>query len=197
MSYLVFDIETTGLPPKDAHWKTDYIKFPYIVQIAWKRSDRFVNHFIIKPESYEIPEESTKIHGITDKQARDKGEYFNIIISKFIKNCYLADKIIGHNIYFDTSIIKANILRYSKINNMADMSNYINMVLHKSKRIDTMMSTIKFCGIKQKNGKGLKYPSLEELYYKLFGGTFDAHNAVNDVIATEKCYNKLVKMGII
>lgn len=60
-----------------------------------------------------------------------------------------------------------------------------------------MNKTIKFCGIKQANGRGLKFPSLIELYYKLFQDTFPAHNAAEDVKATMRCYYELINLGII
>jgi len=191
---ITFDIETTGLVPKGLHWKTDYMQFPYIVQIAWKRSDELnVNDYIIKPEGYEIPIESTKIHGITNEIANKTGVDFGLVFLEFIKNCLIADKIIGHNIYFDTSIIKANYLRLYNNSNVDSLI----FALHKNKRIDTMMKTIKFCGLKQKNSNKPKFPTLEELYFKLFSETFEAHNAANDVIATERCFNELVKLKII
>lgn len=28
---LTFDIETTGLPPKNSKWETDFMDFPYLV----------------------------------------------------------------------------------------------------------------------------------------------------------------------
>ena len=188
---ITFDIETTGLIPKGLNWKTDYMGFPHIVQIAWKRSDEHhIHNYIIKPEGYIIPDESIKIHGITNEEANKTGIDFGIVMLIFIRDCLIAEKIIGHNIYFDTSIIKANIKRYNTGIDAAIIA------LHKDKRIDTMMKTIKFCGLKQKDGKKPKFPSLEELYFKLFNETFDAHNAVNDVRATEKCYNKLIELNI-
>lgn len=200
---VTFDIETTGLVPKGLNWKTGYMEFPYIVQIAWKRSDKsFVNDFIIKPNGYIIPHDSTKIHGITNEVALKKGILLEKVIKEFVKDCLIANNIIGHNIYFDTSIIKANVLRLNSdcidgLILVLDKSNGLILALDKSKRIDTMMKTIKFCGLKQKNGKSPKFPSLEELYFKLFNTTFDAHNAADDVIATEKCYNRLIELKII
>jgi DNA polymerase-3 subunit alpha len=199
MKHLIFDIETTGLVPKGLNWETDYMQFPYIVQIAWKFLDSdIVNDFIIKPYEYEIPDKVSKIHGITNEIAMNKGKYFTDIIPDFIQDCFNADKIIGHNIYFDTSIIKANVLRY---NNLKILSGFacqrVVITLDKSKRIDTMMKSIKFVGAKFNDGRAGKYPTLEELYFKLFNETFPAHNAKEDILATEKCYKKLVELGII
>ena len=60
-----------------------------------------------------------------------------------------------------------------------------------------MTKTIKFVGAKQEGKNTPKFPSLEELHYKLFGEVFDAHNALNDVEATKRCYEELLRIGII
>ena len=60
-----------------------------------------------------------------------------------------------------------------------------------------MMKTIKFVGAKQEGNNTPKFPSLEDLYTKLFVETFDAHNALNDVNATKRFYEELVRLKII
>ena len=106
-----------------------------------------------------------------------------------------AEKIIAHNGYFDISITKANVWR--EIESDVFRATTIKS-FHKDKRIDTMMKTIKFCALPFPNGRGgFKWPKLEELYFKLFNESFPAHNAKEDVLATERCYLELVKRGII
>ena len=59
-----------------------------------------------------------------------------------------------------------------------------------------MLSSINYCKILGKDG--YKYPKLQELYRKLFGKEFeDAHDALCDTEATEKCFWELKKQGII
>lgn len=190
---LIFDSETTGLPPKGAKYETDYLQFPHIVQLAWVFNGIYKDH-IIKPEGYEIPKEATAIHGITTEMATEKGQSFKSVIDEFIDDCFVAKKIVGHNIYFDTSIIKANILR-SEV--PAFFFDKADIALDKEKRICTMMRTIKFVNAKYPDGRGGKFPKLEELYLKLFNETFPAHNALEDVKATERCFNELVNLKII
>ena len=191
---VIFDTETTGIPPKGSHWETDFNQFPYIVQLSWKRSDQdFVHDYIIN-NGVDIPEAATAVHGITQEMADESEFSFKHIAYLFTDDCMLSEKIIGHNVYFDTSIFKANIWRATKTEAIRQMT---NVTLHKDKRIDTMMKTIKFCSIPFANGKGKKWPKLEELYMKLFNESFPAHNAKEDVLATERCYLELVKRGII
>jgi len=197
---IIFDTETTGLIPKGMNWETNYMQFPYLVQLAWKRSDSDrVRDFIIKPDGYEIPEESTKIHGITTEYALDHGVSLSYTFNEFFRDVFDCEKIIGHNIFFDTSIIKSNILRLLHNDHLTSVLviNKVCKLLSKEKRIDTMMKTIKFCNIKQPETKRLKFPSLVELYKKLFNESFNAHNAKDDVLATERCYNELIRLKII
>jgi len=70
IEYLVFDVETTGLPK---NWKAPISKlsnWPRIVQIGWYSYDKQENlleskSYIIKPDGFSIPESSKKIHGIS------------------------------------------------------------------------------------------------------------------------------------
>ncbi len=188
---LIFDTETTGLPPKGLNYKDHYDRFPYIVQLSWLW-EGVMRDFIIKPEGYIIPEESTKIHGITHEMAMERGVGIRDVFIFFIADCYEVDRIVGHNLYFDTSIIKANIMRYAP-----ESFATANEALDKSKRVCTMMKTIKFVGAKFKNTNRYKFPKLTELYYKLFGETFNAHNSKDDVLATQRCYVELIMLGII
>ena len=191
---LVFDIETTGLPPKGANYETDFNKFPHIVQIAWWFNGEYHDH-IIKPVDYEIPEEVVALHGITTEIAKAKGENFQDVILYFLGDCQNAEKIVAHNIYFDTSTVKANILRYGA--NEVVYNQGVVPAMDKSKRVDTMMKTIKFVNAKYADGRGGKWPKLEELYFKLFQETFPAHNALEDVKALVRCLDPLVEHGVI
>ncbi|MHA1558924.1 MAG: 3'-5' exonuclease, partial [Alphaproteobacteria bacterium] len=185
MKTLFLDIETTGLPPKKAHYSADFDLFPHIVSICWKINGT-APYYIIKPDGYEIPQKAVDIHRITTEQALKEGIPLGLALVRFYKDLKQAKTIVGHGIYFDTSTIKANSLREGM--SIED----INKALHKDKRIDTMFKTIKFCGLKQKDSNRPKTPSLVELYAILFdGATFEAHNAKNDVNATERCFNKL------
>ena len=80
MVYLFFDTETTGLPKKyDApssdldNWSCRLVQLPWIMkdenQTLLSQGD-----FIIKPEGFEIPKESSNVHGITTEIALEKGK---------------------------------------------------------------------------------------------------------------------------
>ena len=189
-----FDCETTGVPAKGLKWNADFNQFPHIVQLAWAFGDK-ERSFIIKPDNYEIPPETTAIHGITTERAIAEGVPFADIIDEFLEDCEKARLLVGHNIYFDTSIVKAMILR---IMGREYYDAKAEDALFKGKRIDTMMKTIKFVGALYANGRPGKYPKLEELYNKCFPGeTFPEHDALEDVKACKRCIPVLVENGII
>lgn len=190
---LFFDTETTGVPPKNAKWDLDYKDYPHVVQLAW--SFRGNHHsYIILPEGWEIPDEAAEIHGITTERAVMDGDLFDHVIIRFLADCIDAKLICAHNIHFDTSVIKANI-----VGNLGwdwFRMNDVESALFKGKRIDTMRPSMKWVDARTADGR-LKFPKLEELFARCFPGqTFPAHDALEDVIAVEKCLPILVEKGI-
>lgn len=187
---LFFDTETTGLPPKDAKWETDYEQFPRICQLSWIYAGREENH-IIRPDGWVIPQEATDVHGITNEYAQEHGEPLVYVMGKFLNDCHDAKLICGHNVYFDISTVKSEIMRVATYDQFADDA------LYKGKRIDTMRPAMKFVDARFSNGR-LKFPRLEELYAKCFPGeSFPAHDAIEDVRAVVRCLPVLVEKGII
>lgn len=186
-----FDTETTGLPPKGAKWDETPDLFPRICQLSWIFNGKEENH-IIRPDGWEIPQEATDVHGITTEYALEHGEPFNEVVGMFMRDALKATLICGHNIYFDTSIIKANILR-----EFGAIGMDVEQALHKGKRIDTMRPSMKWVDARFADGR-LKFPKLEELYARCFPGeSFPAHDAIEDVRAVVRCLPVLVQNGLI
>ena len=189
---LCFDCETTGVPEKGMKWDEDFLQFPRPVSMAWAFGDT-ERHEIIRPQGWDIPTETVAIHGITTEQADKEGKPFIEVVTEFLNDAEKYPLICAHNVYFDTSIIKAAIMALCP-----ELADKAESALFKGKRIDTMYKTIKFVGAKYPNGRPGKYPRLEELFAKLFNGaTFPAHNALEDVRALRQCLPPLVEMGIV
>ena len=180
--YLIFDTETTGTnKAKDR-----------IVQIAWfltndeEESIERVCH-VIKPSGFNIPEASTRIHGVTDKFAQRNGCDLAETLRAFVRAAKQSDYLVGHNIDFDISILRNDLKAAG-----------IEWSFLDKPRICTMRLSTAWCRIPKYTGLGFKWPKLEELHYKLFGSYFDnAHDALFDVDATAKCFFKLIEIGII
>lgn len=194
MKTIILDIETSGLVPKGARYETNYEQFPYILSMGWKvikedqESETF--EYIINQEGRIVPPEATKINGITQEMCdASKFNTFTTLI-QFMMDADSTDFIIGFNIYFDTSIIKANILRIIS-GGKTPMTMYDKMteILHKDKRIDVMRACAKLWGG--------KWPSLSEAYTRLFQEQFNAHSAKDDVNATDKIFKELLALNAI
>lgn len=191
---LFFDTETTGIPDRSAKWDVDFMTYPRIVQIAWMIGEHSESH-IIRPEGWEIPEETVAVHGITAEYAMENGEPFVFVMDRFIAFAQKAGLLCGHNIHFDTGIIKANILR--ELGHEYYDANDIEQALFKGKRIDTMRSTMKWVDARNTWGK-LKFPNLGELYARCFPGeVFPAHDALEDTKAVARCLPVILELGLV
>ena len=84
-----FDCETTGVPAKGLKWDADFNQFPHVVQLAWSLGDK-ERSFIIKPDNYEIPPETTAIHGITTERAIAEGVPFAEVVDEFLADAAAA-----------------------------------------------------------------------------------------------------------
>ena len=187
---LYFDTETTGVPLNYKAPSSDTNNWPRLVQLAWILTDEegtriHTGNLVIKPDGFVIPADATKVHGITTQRAKEEGVPLAEVIERFKSDLDMATYIVGHNIEFDKKIVGAEMIRLG----MKDE-------LEKKKSYCTMQSSIDFCKIPGKYG--YKYPKLQELYKKLFGSEFEnAHDAMSDIEATEKCFWELKKRKLI
>lgn len=187
---LFFDTETTGLPRNYKAPLTDLDNWPRLVQLAYILSDFKGNilqkgDWIIKPNGYIIPNESSVIHRITNERANNEGLPLKFVLQNFENLIKISDCLVAHNMSFDEKIVSAEFLR----------SGMENFILDK-KRICTMEKTTNFCALESQYG--FKWPKLSELYFILFNESFEeAHNAAHDINATAKCFWELKNRQII
>lgn len=188
--YLFFDTETTGLP---LNWKaptSDTDNWPRLVQIAWLKYDKNNNiidrqSHVIKPDGFDIPQSSTDIHGITQERAEKEGISLDDALKMFSDAVKNSETIIAHNISFDEKIIGAEFFRINGLD-----------PLEEKYKLCTKEVSTDFCKIPGR--RGYKWPTLSELYFRLFREPFiDAHDALKDVTACAKCFFKLKKLGVI
>lgn len=196
--YLVFDTETTGLPPRKKSVHSDYLQWPRIVQIAWNIYDTDLvssTTHIIKPEGYTIPDEVVAIHGITNEMALTEGIPIKTALDEFYTALDNVGILVAHNLEFDVDCILSETYRIGqKIPQYRIKADKIRSKTH----ICTKLASTNYCKIPNQFKSGYKWPRLDELYLKLFDCSFEnAHTADADVEATNKCYVELVKRGII
>ena len=188
--YLIFDTETTGLPKK---WKapvSDVDNWPRCVQIAWQLHDDLGNcleskDYLIKPENYNIPYDSEKIHGISTELASHEGVDLIEVLNEFNLAAKKSKFIVGHNVNFDLNIIGCEFFRKNIENEITNL-----------KVLDTCYEkTASLCKIPGGRGGKFKFPTLTELHYYLFSKQFaEAHNATADVEATSRCFLELIRI---
>lgn len=191
--FLFFDTETTGVPANYNAPSSDLNNWPRLVQIAWVVTDEDGKIIkgpcseIIKPSDFVIPQDSIKVHGISQALAIKEGKELSCVLSEFSSDVKECTRIIGHNISFDIHVVSAEYLRIGR----RDLSR----ILEFTPSFCTMKNSVNFCKIP--GGFSYKYPKLSELYIKLFGSDFDnAHDACSDIVATLKCYFELKKRSV-
>ncbi len=182
--YLIFDTETTGLPPRGVPY-TETDKWPRMVQIAWQLHDASgqlieQKSFLVRPEGFNIPYEAQSQHGISTDLALAEGEDLEKVLDEFEKTLEKTGFVIGHNIGFDIGIVAAEMLRKGRS---------IEIITNK-KTINTASDrTAALMGLS-------RYPKLGALYRFLFGEDFAlAHNATADVEANARVFWELVRRG--
>lgn len=95
---LIVDTETTGFEPKEGH---RIIEFAALEMIDRKLTGNSL-HLYCNPER-DIPEEATRVHGITLEQVRDK-PVFKELAAEIIE--YIQDaELIIHNAKFDLNFL--------------------------------------------------------------------------------------------
>ena len=188
--YLIFDTETTGLPKKWNAPVTDIDNWPRCVQLAWQVHDNLGNcidnkDFLIKPDGYNIPYDSEKIHGISTELAEKDGYNLLYVLKQFNEAVKESKFVIGHNVKFDLNIMGCEFHRANLQNNL-DVANILDTCYEK---------TALLCMIPGGRGGKYKFPTLTELHSFLFSKPFaEAHNATADVEATARCFLELIRI---
>lgn len=190
--YLIFDTETTGLPRNYNAPVSDSDNWPRCVQIAWQLHDEdgklIANEdFLIRPDGFNIPFDSEKVHGISTELATQNGVPLQEAIAAFTDAVRRSKFIVGQNVQFDLNIMGAEFYRLG-----------IEDPLRAMKILDTCTEvTAQLCQIPGGRGGRFKLPTLTELHEFLFDETFkEAHNATADVEATTRCFLELVRRRI-
>lgn len=190
--YIIFDTETTGLPKRWDAPITDTDNWPRCIQIAWQLHDeqgKLIEHqdYLIKPDGFNIPYDSEKIHGISTDLATEKGVPLQDVLHKFNEALGKAKFVVGQNIGFDLNIMGSEFYRYGVDSPMGNMP-----ILDTCTEVTAEL-------LKLPGGRGGKFklPTLTELHSYLFGVPFaEAHNATADVEATTRCFFELIRREV-
>lgn len=195
-SILALDVETTGLPMcRTFNVYPDYKSLRHyatsrVIQIGAALYDGSGNamktrEWIIKPEMFSIPLESSKIHGITNKVAQNLGLPLHDVIVDLMQMVDTANIIICHNSKFDRNVLAAEMYRYGHTGVAAAF-------WRKPFKCTMEMGRSVAC-IPTGTPGVFKSPSLSELHEFLFSETFEGHHtALADAVACARCYFKIM-----
>lgn len=193
--YLLFDTETTGIPNRRS-WRypdyTDALSYnnSRLVSIAFivldeRKETIHEAYYVIKPNGFDIPLESTMIHGFSTEEATRQGIEFNelyeILCSIWKK--YNIRTLVAHNISFDYHILLSELYRHS----LQECKMIKNII--KSKKVCTLDLGFRVFG---------KYMKLSELYKQLFSlnsEPLNLHNALADAQYCAKCFVYMTKFN--
>lgn len=181
-----FDTETTGLPQRSGFQyaspkNLEAYDTSRIVSISWivTQQQKVVTQatFKIQPDGFTIPEDATKIHGITQEDAMTYGCPIQNVFEHLRDILPLCNTIVAHNAAFDIHILKSEMFRYGETDLVKIMS--------KANVVCTMKKGKLVLNIKT-------YPKLAALYKALYDEDIqNAHDAQYDTFYCYKCYVKM------
>jgi len=187
---VVYDTETTGLP----HWKkpSESPDQPHIVQLCAVKVDADTREIIasidvvVRPNGWDIPEETTQIHGITTEYAKAVGIQESVATLILYDFCHGSTRV-AHNEPFDSRIIRIAAKRFMHetfAENWASGNSFCT-----AKAATPILQLPPSESMVSKNIDGFKRPSLMESYKYFHGREFEnAHTAKADVMACLDVY---------
>lgn len=184
---IILDTETTGLPKKRGQSALDGPNcWPDIVSISWSIFIDGVKltqkTFLIKPDGWAIPPESSAIHGITEQQAAENGHPLANILNEFQEDLHDVKHVIAHNMEFDKNVI-FNAYKWRLGKNPHDIwPKRGDICTMKNSEMELQLPS------KRRTPTGYKMPSLAELWTDTFhtDALPNAHSANRDVEVLEK-----------
>lgn len=192
---LGYDTETTGLPL--FRERSHDPRQPHLVQLGASLIDAETYEVvagidvIIRPNGWEIPEETSNIHGITTEKAADCGVDEALALAMFLDLWAAADFRLGHNEQFDARIMRIAMARYIGQEDVSDRWK------QGAAKCTANMAT-GYCQLPptEKMVKAgfnrHKTPTLQEAYRHFYGEDFaGAHTAMADVNACIDVYRAI------
>ena len=178
----IFDTETSGLPRQIGGDTSSLGVWDScrLVEICWVLANKKtqevlrVRRAIVKPVGFIVPESASRIHGITHEQASTEGEELADVLGEFIDDVGKASVIVAHNMNFDDSVIRTELVRCK-----------MKSGLETFKKKEKCCTMLRACEVM----KQTRWPKLAAAYLTLCGKTLEgAHQATNDTLACMEVY---------
>ena len=202
MKVLIFDTETTGLPKNS---KTNAIQqkdnWPHVVSISWLVLNSTTNEivtqksYVVKPNGWSIPAESSAIHGITEEFANKTGVPLSVALQDFMDTP--CDIIVAHNLEFDENVF---------VNAMTWDLGIQSFYGFTKPKYCTMVLSADMCRLPSNYGRGYKSPRLSELYEHVFrvkpilaqlhGSMYDA-KILSDILVASPVLRSKIGLSVV
>ncbi|MEQ8395030.1 3'-5' exonuclease [Thalassobaculum sp.] len=206
MAILVFDTETTGLPSRELNHQLDHPDYPWPVSFAAvlygkDRDEITAVNKIIRPDGWTVPEDASRIHGISHERAMDEGVPIREVLDEYAALRESCTVVAGHHVSFDRQIMRAALMRRP---GEADVATgdagkgrwTVHCTMRLSEPIVKMPPTQRMIDVGW--GHKFKAPKLEECIKHFFGEDMEgAHDAMNDVRACARVLFHLADTGVI
>jgi DNA polymerase III epsilon subunit-like protein len=175
--YLVYDLETSGLPNgRDKHFtETEAFDTCRIMSIALVLIDddhEIAEEYyaVVKPdEKFAVSKIAQDLHGISWEDAHENGVELSVVMKKMKRMLKRCDGLVAHNLFgFDYPVLMSELYRRDMLS-----------MLKRVRRVDKLC-TMRIA--RQLFGKG--YMKLSAVYANLFQGKEmeNAHNALDDAV---------------
>lgn len=140
--------------------------------------------YIIRPEQFTIPPESTRIHGITQRMAEQEGVPLSVVLTKFSEDIQGATVLCAHNLHFDKNVLFHAYkwrLNRDPLRIWPDRAEFCTM--------KESQNELKLPSKYPTSAEPYKRPKLSELYFHQFGVPMaNAHTAGGDVEALQRIF---------
>ena len=171
MNYIAWDTETTGLPMGYKKATTENIHLYdkcrmltlAFVKYSSKGRELSSYHGLVYPDTFNVTQESTDVHGITHEHALHKGQPFGYVYAAFKEAVSNTSILVAHNSTFDENCFFSECYRRGF---SVEPFKHIHF-------IDTLKMARSVL-------PGLYNHKLLTVYKHYFGKEFDAHDALND-----------------
>lgn len=174
--FLAFDLETTGLPTGrrcgfrnlEAFDSCRILSFAVVEFENMEECGTYSG--LIKPDGYEVSQESFQVHGISQEKALAEGRDFEDVYEELCHLFTQIPNIVGHNVTFDLNVISSEAYRRGL---STEIFENINV----------------FCTLRMTREIFFEPMKLGIIYNKLFGQELKgAHDAVADARASGEIF---------
>jgi DNA polymerase III subunit epsilon len=186
MKYAVIDTETSGLfdfgKPADAEGQPRLAELAIIMLNEDLSTDMAIDLYV-NPNGWKMREEAAKIHGLTDEFLASHGVAVLDVLKQYVNLIDDGYVIAAYNAQYDTKVMRGELRRAGLPDRFETTPN-----------ICVMRALTDICQIPRANGRGWKFPKLEEACRHFKIEQSGAHTALGDALVTAQLLRCLAEL---